>query len=49
VVRELADRIIVLHNGELVAQGDPQTVIASEVVQQAYLGTLQPTTQEVGA
>jgi branched-chain amino acid transport system ATP-binding protein len=38
VVRELADRIIVLHNGELVADGDPAEVIASPVVQQAYLG-----------
>ena len=39
VVRELADRIIVLHNGALVADGDPATVIASDIVQQAYLGT----------
>jgi branched-chain amino acid transport system ATP-binding protein len=38
VVRELADRIIVLHNGSLVADGDPAEVIASPVVQQAYLG-----------
>ncbi|MFT3953533.1 MAG: ABC transporter ATP-binding protein [Piscinibacter sp.] len=38
VVRELADRIIVLHNGQLVADGEPETVIASPVVQQAYLG-----------
>ena len=38
VVRELADRIIVLHNGAMVAEGDPETVIASPVVQQAYLG-----------
>lgn len=38
VVRELADRIIVLHNGELVADGEPAAVIASPVVQQAYLG-----------
>jgi branched-chain amino acid transport system ATP-binding protein len=38
VVRELADRIVVLHNGQLVADGDPATVIASPVVQQAYLG-----------
>ena len=38
VVRELADRIIVLHNGELVADGDPESVIASPVVQEAYLG-----------
>src|SRR5690349_3353392 len=39
VVRELADRIIVLHNGQLVADGDPAEVIASPIVQQAYLGT----------
>jgi branched-chain amino acid transport system ATP-binding protein len=38
VVRSLADRIIVLHNGALVADGDPAAVIASPVVQQAYLG-----------
>jgi branched-chain amino acid transport system ATP-binding protein len=38
VVRELADRIIVLHNGTLVADGDPGEVIASKVVQEAYLG-----------
>jgi len=38
VVRELSDRIIVLHNGELVADGEPESVIASPVVQQAYLG-----------
>lgn len=38
VVRELADRIIVLHNGALVADGDPATVIASPIVQEAYLG-----------
>ena len=38
VVRELADRIIVLHDGKLVADGEPAAVIASPVVQQAYLG-----------
>ncbi|MBP8101677.1 MAG: ABC transporter ATP-binding protein [Burkholderiaceae bacterium] len=38
VVRELADRIIVLHNGALVADGEPADVIASPVVQEAYLG-----------
>ena len=38
VVRELADRIIVLHNGQLVADGEPAAVIASPVVQNAYLG-----------
>ena len=38
VVRELADRIIVLHNGTLVADGKPAEVIASPIVQGAYLG-----------
>ncbi len=38
VVRSLADRIIVLHQGALVADGGPDEVIASPVVQEAYLG-----------
>jgi branched-chain amino acid transport system ATP-binding protein len=38
VVRSLADRIIVLHNGRLVADGEPRAVIALPVVQEAYLG-----------
>jgi branched-chain amino acid transport system ATP-binding protein len=38
VVKSLADRIIVLHNGRLVADGDPAEVIGSAVVQEAYLG-----------
>jgi branched-chain amino acid transport system ATP-binding protein len=38
VVRRLADRIIVLHNGALVADGDPEAVVASPIVQEAYLG-----------
>jgi branched-chain amino acid transport system ATP-binding protein len=38
VVRSLADRIVVLHNGRLVADGPPAEVIAAPVVQQAYLG-----------
>ena len=38
VVRSLADRIIVLHQGELVADGAPAEVIASAIVQEAYLG-----------
>ena len=39
VVRSLADRIIVLHNGYLVADGDPAEVMGSPIVQEAYLGT----------
>ena len=39
VVRSLADRIVVLHQGRLVADGEPAEVIASPIVQEAYLGT----------
>ena len=42
VVRRLADRIIVLHNGALVADGDPAEVMQSKIVQEAYLGTPEP-------
>lgn len=38
VIRSLADRIIVLHNGALAADGEPAEVMASAVVQEAYLG-----------
>ncbi len=41
VVRSLADRIIVLHQGELVADGEPAEVIASPIVQEAYLGIVK--------
>jgi len=42
VVRRLADRIVVLHNGTLVADGEPATVMQSQIVQEAYLGTPEP-------
>lgn len=38
VVRALADRIIVLHNGELLADGAPEEVMASQIVRDVYLG-----------
>jgi branched-chain amino acid transport system ATP-binding protein len=38
VIRTLADRIIVLHNGALAADGPPAEVMASAVVQEAYMG-----------
>ncbi len=38
VVRALADRIIVLHNGELLADGDPTDVMNSQIVRDVYLG-----------
>jgi branched-chain amino acid transport system ATP-binding protein len=38
VIGELADRVIVLHQGVLAADGDIETVISSDLVQRAYLG-----------
>jgi len=38
VVRKLADRIVVLHNGELVADGKPDQVMAMPIVREIYLG-----------
>ena len=38
VIHSLADRIVVLHNGRLVADGVPSEVMGSEIVQEAYLG-----------
>jgi branched-chain amino acid transport system ATP-binding protein len=38
VIRALADRIVVLHQGKLVADGVPGEVIALPIVQEAYLG-----------
>ena len=38
VVRSLSDRIVVLHQGKLVADGKPAEVINSEIVREAYLG-----------
>jgi branched-chain amino acid transport system ATP-binding protein len=39
VIRSLADRIVVLHNGSMVADGRPEEVMASAIVKEAYLGT----------
>jgi branched-chain amino acid transport system ATP-binding protein len=49
VVRSLADRIIVLHQGELVADGEPAAVIASPIVQEAYLGVVNEVNTGVAA
>jgi len=46
VVRSLADRIVVLHNGQLVADGAPNEVIASPIVRQAYLGVASGQSEE---
>jgi branched-chain amino acid transport system ATP-binding protein len=41
VVRALADRIVVLHNGELIADGKPDEVMALPLVREIYLGVGQ--------
>jgi branched-chain amino acid transport system ATP-binding protein len=38
VVFGIARRVLVLHNGHLIADGEPRTVRANEQVQKAYLG-----------
>jgi branched-chain amino acid transport system ATP-binding protein len=38
VVRALADRIIVLHNGELLVDGKPDEVMANDIVRDVYFG-----------
>ena len=43
VVRALADRIIVLHNGELLADGAPAEVMSSQIVRDVYLGKSEET------
>ena len=49
VVRALADRIVVLHNGEKVADGEPERVMGLPVVQEAYLGVAPQDAQAAGA
>ncbi|MFY0663338.1 MAG: ABC transporter ATP-binding protein [Natronospirillum sp.] len=49
IVRSLSDRIVVLHNGQMVADGEPTEIIASAVVQEAYLGISAPSEAEVEA
>lgn len=40
VVMNISDRITVMHQGEILAEGTPQEVTQNETVQQAYLGEL---------
>ncbi len=40
VVFSIARRVLVLHNGRLIADGDPRAVRANEQVQKAYLGAV---------
>jgi branched-chain amino acid transport system ATP-binding protein len=38
VIKRLADRIVVLQDGAMIADGPPAEVVALPAVQQAYLG-----------
>jgi energy-coupling factor transporter ATP-binding protein EcfA2 len=38
VIRELSDRIVVMHNGALIADGDPAGVMALPIVQEVSVG-----------
>jgi branched-chain amino acid transport system ATP-binding protein len=38
VVMDLSDKITVLHEGEVIAQGNPQEIRANETVRRVYLG-----------
>ena len=37
-IKSLSDRLLVLHHGEKIADGDPETVLANQAVVEAYLG-----------
>ena len=39
IALRVADRVAVLDNGRLVAQGDPQGITTNPLVQEIYLGT----------
>ena len=38
VVMDISDRVAVLHQGKLIAEGDPEAISESDAVQRAYLG-----------
>ncbi|PKR76892.1 ABC transporter ATP-binding protein [Halalkalibacillus sediminis] len=51
LVLELSDQLMVLYNGELLAKGSPEEIMANETVQSAYIGgsTNEQDAAEVGS
>src|SRR2546427_6764665 len=41
VVMKISDRITVLHQGQVLAEGTPEAIRANERVQQTYLGAIR--------
>jgi branched-chain amino acid transport system ATP-binding protein len=37
-IKSLSDRLLVLHHGEKIADGEPDSVLANQTVVEAYLG-----------
>jgi branched-chain amino acid transport system ATP-binding protein len=37
-IKSLSDRLLVLHHGEKIADGEPRAVLANQAVIEAYLG-----------
>lgn len=38
VIRELSDRLVAMHMGQIIADGDPESVVKDEIVVNSYLG-----------
>jgi branched-chain amino acid transport system ATP-binding protein len=38
VVQQIADEVLFLHQGHVMAQGDPQTIIADPALAEIYFG-----------
>jgi branched-chain amino acid transport system ATP-binding protein len=41
IVLSISDSIIVLHQGQVIAQGSPEEIKANDEVQEAYLGGIE--------